>query len=140
MKTVLRIQFISLMVLIGLTLGACQTTPPAAGASPPTFDQLYQAGVSADDLILKAGNAALNTHLISAAQAHRVLTVTDAVKAVLDAAEVSYKAGNSASATTNLGKATSILAVLSSCLTQTPLTVGSFDACTSALITPTVTP
>lgn len=126
---------LSLLALLGLGfLEGCQTP---GGAAPPTalqtFDALYANAVTADDLVIQAGTAALASGLISPQQAAQVLKVSDSVKTALDAAYAAAQLGNQALATGNLAQALGPVAILSACLTAKPLTVASFAACTQKL-------
>jgi hypothetical protein len=123
-----------------LSLESCTTTPAAPGAPPPTalqtFDAIYASAVSADDLVIKATSTALTGNLINAAQATKILNITDSVKAALDAANNAAQMGNTALATGNLASALGPIAILSACLTAKPLTVATFDACAAKLTPP----
>lgn len=134
------------LALIGIALlcaglAGCPTAG-APGQTPPTalqtFDALYANAVTADDLVIKTATAALGSGFITAAQAKRVLSVTDSVKAALDAANAAAQLGNAATANGNLAQALGPIAILSACLTVKPLTVATFDACTAKLTTPQV--
>lgn len=112
------------------------TTPTAS--TPQTFQQLYSTAVTADDLIVQAGTAALQAGAITAAQAKLVLSATDSIKAVLDAAYALSQAGNTSGASTNLASALGTIAILSTCLTQKPLTAATYATCTAHLTIPKV--
>lgn len=132
----LLMRLLSLFLLtsvLALSLESCATTPTAPPTALQTFTTLYANAVSADDLIIQAGTAALNAGLISATQAKQVLAVTDSVKAALDAANAAAQLGNTALASGNLASAFGPIALLSACLTAKPLTVATFAACTTKL-------
>jgi hypothetical protein len=125
-----------------LSLEGCPATTPTTAGTPPatalqTFDAIYASAVSADDLVVKAASAALQSGLISTTQAKKVLAITDSVKTALDAANAAAQLGNTALATGNLASALGPIAILSACLTTKPLTVSTFDAC-AAKLTPAV--
>ena len=128
-----------LLATSALTLNACQSLT-AGKAAPPsalqTFDTLYANAVSADDLVIKTATAALATGSITAAQAQKILNVTDAVKAALDAANAAAQLGNTATANGNLASALGPIAILSACLTAKPLTTATFAACATKLAPP----
>jgi hypothetical protein len=129
------------VLTISLLLEACATAPAAPGAPPTTlqtFDALYASAVSADDLVVKSATVALSSGWISAAQAKKVLSITDAVKAALDAANGAAQLGNLGVANGNLAQAMGPIVILSACLTIKPLTVSTFDACAAKLAPPAV--
>lgn len=136
-------KFVALIgvVLLCAGLAGCPTAS-APGQPPPTalqtFDALYANAVTADDLVVKTATTALASGFINAAQAKRVLAVTDSVKSALDAAQAAAQLGNAAVANGNLAQALGPIAILSACLTVKPLTTASFDSCTQRLTPPQV--
>jgi hypothetical protein len=143
----LRYPAIALCSVLGLSLllESCATTaPPAVPGAPAstalqTFDTLYSSAVSADDLVIRTSTTALQSGLITAAQATKILSVTDSVKSALDAANAAAQLGNTGLATGNLAAALGPIGVLSACLAAKPLTVATFDKCATTLA-PAVTP
>lgn len=135
-----RLLLLLLLPLALLSLEGCPTAG-APGAPPATslqtFTTLYANAVSADDLVVKAGTIALQNGLINPAQARKVLSVTDAVKAALDAANGAAQLGNLGTANGDLAAALGPIAILSACLTVKPLTPATFDSCTAQLTLPT---
>lgn len=131
-----------LLGLIGCVFLAGCPTAAAPGQAPPTalqtFDALYANAVTADDLVVTTATTALASGFINAAQAKRVLAVTDSVKSALDAANAAAQLGNAALANGNLAQALGPIAILSACLTVKPLTTATFDSCTAKLTTPQV--
>jgi hypothetical protein len=119
-----------LSALLALTAG-CATT-----SAPQTFQQIYTAAVAGDDLIVQSATVALNDKLITAAQAKTILTVTDDIKTALDAAEAAYNVSNTAGANALIGKAVAAIAILSTCVTERPLTPATFDSCIQPLVLP----
>lgn len=132
-----------LLPLVFLILEGCPATNPSTPGTPPptalqTFQSIYTSAVTADDLAVKAASTALQSGLISVAQAKKVLQITDQVKAALDAANAAATLGNTALATGNLATALGPIAILSACLTTRPLTFATFDTCTAKLTPPAV--
>lgn len=134
-----------LVLLVPLALfSGCATTATGTSTSTPTstalqtFDSLYSSAVTAETLAIQATTVALNSKLISPAQATQILSVTDAIKVVLDAANSAAQVGNSGLASANLAQALGSIGLVSSCLTAKPLTVASFTACTMKLTAPAV--
>lgn len=141
----LRVLLLVLLVLLLAPLfsGCASTATSTSGSSATssalqTFDSLYSSAVTAETLAIQAATTALNAKLISPAQATQVLNVTDAIKAVLDAANAAAQVGNSGLASANLAQALGSIGLVSSCLTAKPLTVASFAACTIKLTAPAV--
>lgn len=144
MRRLPHLLLLPLAFLCLLSLEGCPATNPTTSGAPPptalqTFQSIYTSAVTADDLVVKAGSAALQSGLISLAQAKKILTITDQVKAALDAANVAANLGNTALATGNLATALGPIAILSACLTTRPLTFATFDACTAKLTPPVQT-
>lgn len=122
----------------GCAATATTGTASATSSTLQTFDTLYSSAVAAETIAIQTATTALNAKLISPAQATQILSVTDAVKAVLDAANAAAQVGNSGLASANLGQALGSIAIVSSCLTAKPLTVVTFAACTAKLTLPAV--
>lgn len=143
MRRLPHLLLLPLAFLCLLSLEGCPATNPTSGQPPPTalqtFESIYASAVSADDLVVKAASTALQSGLINLAQAKKVLTITDQVKAALDAANAAANLGNTALATGNLATALGPIAILSACLTTRPLTFATFDACTAKLTPPVQT-
>ena len=121
-----------------MALSACKTTTGTTSAMQ-TFTDVYNAALTADDLAVQGGTAALNAGLITSAQAQNVQNITIKAKALLDAAQVAFNAGNAVAANQNVTAATITLVALTLCLTQKPLTVATFTTCASSipsLVTP----
>lgn len=114
--------------LICMAAVACQST-----SSLQTFTQVYSAAVTADDLAVQGGIAALNAGFINSSQAQQVQNITVNAKALLDAAQTAFIAGNAVSANQNVTSATATLVALSLCLTQKPLTVQTFANCSTTV-------
>lgn len=135
---------LALLSIFALTLSACQTAGAPGSTAPTalqTFDALYQGAVTADDLLITTSTSALNSGLITPAQAKKILAYTDAVKTALDAANVAAQGGNAGGAAGALAAAMQPIIVLSACLTAKPLTVETFDKCAVPLSQPiTVAP
>ena len=77
------------LLALGLLCESCATTATPGAAAPTalqTFDALYSNAVAATDLVNVTATSALQSGLITAAQAQKVLSTTDSVKAALDAA------------------------------------------------------
>ena len=133
------------LLLIALSLAilgfsGCQSTPTTG--SPPTalqtFQTMYASAVTADTLVLTATDTALKAGAINAAQAQKVESIADSIKAVLDAANAAAQLGNTATANANLASALGGVAVVSACLTAKPLTPTTFATCTAKLSAPQV--
>jgi hypothetical protein len=112
-----------------LLLAGCATT------SAPTFSQLLSTAEAADDAIILAATASLNAGAITSAQAKKILIVTDAVNAALNAANTAYAAGNSAGANAQIVAATTVLTTVQGCLNAAAAKT-SIDACLSTVGTP----
>jgi hypothetical protein len=133
-----------LPALLGLAVlslsNGCATT--SSTAAPPTalqsFDSLYAGAVTAESLAINTTTAAVTSKLISPAQGQQILSVTDAIQALLAAANAAAQLGNTATANANLAKALGSIAIISACLTAKPLTVATFGACTAKLTAPAV--
>jgi hypothetical protein len=144
LQRLLRVPLLLLLPLLllpaALSVSGCTTTSGTTTATAlQTFDALYSNAVTADDLVVKSATTALQTGLITAAQAQKVLNITDSVKAALDAANAAAQLGNTALASGNLASALGPIGILSSCLTIKPLTAATFDTCTTKLTSPVVT-
>lgn len=107
-----------------LAIAGCAST-----SALQTFEDVYQAAVTADDLAVQSATTALNAGLISSAQAASIQTITTDAMNLLTAANTAFQAGDSLTANKNVAAASATLIALSLCLTQKPLTVASFAAC-----------
>jgi hypothetical protein len=141
MRPIQRLLLSSTVLALALLCEGCPTAS-SPGTAPPTalqtFDTLYANAVTADDVIIKTGTVALETGLINATQAKKVLAITDAVKTALDAAHGAAQLGNLGLANSNLAQALGPIATLSACLTMKPLTPSTFDSCVVRLTVPAV--
>jgi len=116
---------VKLIALIAtLAIAGCAST-----SALQTFEDVYQAAVTADDLAVQSATTALNAGLISSAQAASIQTITTDAMNLLTAANTAFQAGDSLTANKNVAAASATLIALSLCLTQKPLTVASFAAC-----------
>jgi hypothetical protein len=114
------------LLLLALLLG-CATTSSTTALQ--TFTDVYNAAVTADDLAVQAGTAALSAGLITSAQAQSVQNITITAMGLLNAAQTAFTAGNQVGANQNVAAATATLVSLSLCLTQKPLTTSTFATC-----------
>jgi hypothetical protein len=119
---------IVLLICIG-ALAACASTSGAL----QTFDQIYGAAITADDIAVTTATAALNSGLISSKQAAAIQKITIDAMGLLNAAQAAFTAGNSLAANQNLAAASATLTALSLCLTQKPLTIATFAACAATI-------
>jgi hypothetical protein len=133
------------LLLLAILLSSGCATSPASTASGTgtstalqTFDTLYSDAESAVTVAVTTATTALQSGLINQVQATQVLKVTDAIQAVLTAANAAAQVGNSGTANANLAQAVAQIAILSSCLTAKPLTVATFASCTAKLAAPAV--
>jgi hypothetical protein len=110
-------------IMAGL-LSSCATT-----TAPQTFNDVYTAALTADDVVVTATTAALEAGYITSAQAAHVQLLTMDAKSLLSAAQVAYAAGNQLAANQDVAAASATLIAMSLCLTQKPLTVATFTAC-----------
>jgi hypothetical protein len=116
-----------LLLSSGCALLGCATT------SLQTFDKIYTAALTTDDLVVQAATAALNAGLISSAQAVSIQKITTDASNLLMAANTAFTAGNSVAANQDVTAATATLVAMSLCLTAKPLTVATFAACAAAV-------
>ena len=116
-----------LPLLLLSSLTGCATT------SLQTFDKIYAAALTTDDLVVQAATAALNAGLISSAQAVSIQKITTDASNLLMAANTAFTAGNSVAANQDVTAATATLVAMSLCLTAKPLTVATFAACAAAV-------
>jgi hypothetical protein len=130
---VIRLFFASLI----LAAAGCASTSSTTALQ--TFNDVYNAAVAADDLAVQAGTAALNSGLITSAQAQSVQNITTTAMALLNAAQTAFTAGNQVAANQNVATATASLVSLSLCLTQKPLTTATFATCAAHIPAPVVT-
>jgi len=100
---------------------------------------VYTAAVTADDLAVQAATTALNSGLITSAQAAAVQKITTDAMGLLTAAQAAFTAGDQITANKNVAAATATLVSLSICLTTKPLTVATFASCAAAVPAPAVT-
>ena len=107
-----------------LLLSACASTSALA-----TFNEVYAAAVTADDVAVQSATTALNSGLITSAQAQSIQNITQTAMSLLTAAEAAYTAGDQLTANKNVSAASATLVALSLCLTQKPLTTTTFATC-----------
>jgi hypothetical protein len=111
-------------------IGSCASTSGA-----PTFSQLLSTAEAADDAIVLAATATLNSGAITSAQAKKVLTITDGVNTALSLANTAYAGGNTASATSQIVAATATLTTVQACLSAAQAKA-SIDTCLAPVSTP----
>src|SRR6266699_1454293 len=97
-------------LIVAVLLSGCATTGKA-----PSFNALLEAAYSADDGLIVTGDNLLQTHVISVAQAKRLLNIADQMKQALDAANAVYQAGNAALAMSELQAASGALSTAQDC-------------------------
>jgi len=119
---------------IFLLLSAC-----ASSSALSSFNDVYSAAVTADDVAVQSATTALNSGLITSAQALSIQNVTQNAMSLLMAAKTAFAAGDQVSANKNVSAASATLIALSLCLTQKPLNVSTFSTC-AAHIPPMVIP
>jgi hypothetical protein len=113
--------FLGMILLVG-----CATT---GTTSLQTFNDVYRAALTADDLVVQAATNALNSGLITSTQAAGIQQVTINAKNLLTTAQVAFAAGNQVAANQDAATASATLIAMSLCLTQKPLTIMTFTAC-----------
>jgi len=117
-----------------LLLCSCAST-----SALQTFNDVYSAAVTADDLAVQAATTALTSGLITSAQAQAVQNITKTAMNLLTAAQTAFTAGDQATANKNVSAASATLVALSLCLTQKPLTTATFATCAAHVPAPVVT-
>jgi hypothetical protein len=118
---------LKLLLPLLLLSSGCATT------SLQTFDNIYTAALTTDDLVVQAATTALNAGLISSAQAVSIQKITTDASNLLMAANTAFTAGNSVAANQDVTAATATLVAMSLCLTAKPLTVAIFATCAAAV-------
>ena len=118
-----------LLLLPLLLLSSCASTP----SSLKTFDDVYNAAITADDFVVTTATAALTSGLITSSQATEIQKITVDASNLLTAAKTAFTAGNQALANQNVVQATATLVAMSLCLSEKPLTVATFASCAVAV-------
>jgi hypothetical protein len=131
-----------LLLPLLLPLAGCPLPAPngSTTSSQPTaletFQTMYGNAVKAVDTVNITGDSLYKQGLITKAQGQTILSITEKTKSVLDASYAAAQLGNTAVASGDLAQAMGSVVILSTCLTQQPLTPATFDKCTSTLTAP----
>lgn len=113
------------MALVVMTLVVLLAGCASTSTGPQTFNQLLLTAGTVDDAVVVATDTALKAGTITAAQASRVVNVTDGVQAALQAAKAAQALGQTGAASSQLATATAALTKAQACITA-PATI---DAC-----------